>query len=82
MEDYLALADDSAVAILPHALRIAGELGIADALADGSASADELAAALEVDARALRRLLRALTSAGFVRLSDGSRFEPRCAGNS
>lgn len=33
--DYLTLMDDSVVAILPQALRIADELGVRAALADG-----------------------------------------------
>jgi Dimerisation domain len=42
-----------------QAIAAAADLGIADALAKGPLSADQLARAVDADADALRRLLRA-----------------------
>ncbi len=66
MHDYLTLVDDSYTAILPHLLRVTGELGICDTLAHGQLDVAELASALQADAGSLRRLLRALTSLGIL----------------
>lgn len=66
IDDYLALADDSCVAILPHILRITAELDLAERLASGPRSAADLAQELEADADALHRLLRALASVAVV----------------
>lgn len=66
IDDYLALADDSCVAILPHVLRITAELDLAERLAPGPRSAAELAQELGADADALYRLLRALASVAVV----------------
>ena len=49
-------------------------LGVADALADGPATADELARRLDLDADALHRVLRALVPTGTVRLDRRGRF--------
>jgi hypothetical protein len=65
VEDYLALTDDSAVAILPHALRVAVELGVADELAEGPLMVNVLADKVGADPDPLYRLLRALAGAGF-----------------
>jgi C-methyltransferase len=55
-----------------QAISAAAELGVADALADGPLSVDELAARVGADADALRRLLRALIGRGiFIRRRDG-----------
>lgn len=55
-----------------QAITGAVDLGIADALVDGPLSADELAAAVNADADAVRRLLRALVGRGvFRQLRDG-----------
>ena len=71
VDDYLALMDDSVVAVLPHALRIAVELGLAEALAVGPASLEALATKVGANAAPLYRLLRALIQAGFfVELSS------------
>ncbi|MEV5687421.1 methyltransferase [Streptomyces sp. NPDC052164] len=66
VEDYLTLVDDSMVAVLPHALRIAVELGVADVM-DSSATQPVAATATLIDAApdALGRLLSALAAAGF-----------------
>ena len=59
-----------------QALYVAARLGIADLLKDGARGSEELARATGADARALRRLLRALVSLGvFAEDADG-RFAP------
>ncbi len=50
-------------------------LGIADALAVGPLTADELAAATTTDSRAMRRFMRALASIGVVEEISPARFE-------
>src|SRR6266850_3393978 len=49
-------------------------LGIADALADGPMTVDELATATKTNPRALRRFLRALASLGVVEEVAPARF--------
>ncbi|QLL10416.1 hydroxyneurosporene methyltransferase [Mycobacterium vicinigordonae] len=58
-----------------QAITAAAELGIADALAGGPMSAEELAAAVDADADALRRLLRALISRGVFRQRRDGRYD-------
>lgn len=58
-----------------QAIVAAAELGIADALADGPLSAQELAAAVGADADAVRRLLRALMSRGIFRQRRDGRYD-------
>ena len=50
------------------------ELGVVDELAEGKASADEIAGRLGLDADALHRVLRALAVHGVVRLDRHGRF--------
>lgn len=50
-----------------QAVTTAADLGVADALADGPLSAKQLAARVDADADALRRLLRALIGVGIFR---------------
>ncbi|GGU32528.1 methyltransferase [Lentzea flava] len=69
VDDYFTLVDDSCVAVLPHVLRIAAELRIADHL---PASASSLASVVDADTDAVYRLLRALASVGVVSESGGS----------
>ena len=57
-----------------QAVYVAAELGIADQLADGPRTADELAEATRTHPRSLYRLLRALASLGLFIESDGHRF--------
>jgi hypothetical protein len=57
-----------------QAIYVAAKLGVADLLAAGPKSADELAAATQTDARALYRLLRALASIGIFAEDDRHRF--------
>jgi hypothetical protein len=59
---------------LSQAIHVAAVLGIADLLAVGPRSSDDLAAATETDARALYRLLRALSAFGLFHEDDGRRF--------
>jgi hypothetical protein len=47
-----------------RALALAADVGLADHLADGPRSADDLATATETHADALRRVLRLLVSVG------------------
>jgi O-methyltransferase domain/Dimerisation domain len=58
-----------------QAITAAAELGIADALAKGPLSADELASAVNADADALRRLLRALITRGIFRQRRDGRYD-------
>lgn len=58
--------------IVPFALRVVADLGVADHLADGPRSPADLAARTGADADALRRALRALASRGvFTEDADG-----------
>jgi SAM-dependent methyltransferase len=72
--EFLTLFDDSCVAILPHALRVAVELNLADAIASGHSGLPELAAAVGADADSLARLLRALASVDLVTEVEPRRF--------
>ena len=57
--------------VVSQALYVAAKLGIADLLAEGPRSADELASAASVHARSLFRVLRLLTGVGvFARSGD------------
>jgi C-methyltransferase len=58
-----------------QAITVAAQLGVADALRDGPLAIDELAARVDADADALRRLLRALISRGVFRHRRDGRFE-------
>jgi len=58
-----------------QAITTAADLGIADALAKGPLSADELAAAVNADADALSRLLRALIGRGVFRQRRDGRYD-------
>ncbi len=58
-----------------QAITVAAQLGVADALADGPLSIDELAARVDADADALRRLLRALIGRGIFRQRRDGRYE-------
>jgi hypothetical protein len=60
---------------LSRAIYLAAKLGVADVLAGGPRSADDLARATETHAPSLRRVMRLLASAGvFAETADG-RFE-------
>ena len=57
-----------------QAITTAAQLGIADALADGPLHLDELAARVDADPDALRRLLRALIGRGIFRRRRDGRY--------
>jgi DNA-binding transcriptional ArsR family regulator len=59
--------------VTSRAISAAAELGLADHLANGPLTADELAVAADLDATALGRLLRVLEAAGVVRTGKGGR---------
>jgi orsellinic acid C2-O-methyltransferase len=61
-------------------LNVAATLGIADRLAHGPRSAEELAAAAEAHAPSVYRLMRALQTLGICRALEGGRFELTPAG--
>ena len=58
-----------------QAITAAADLGIADALANGPLSADELATVVNADADALSRLLRALITRGIFRQRRDGRYD-------
>lgn len=58
-----------------QAITVAAELGVADALADGPLTIDELAARVGADSDALGRLLRALIGRGVFRHRRDGRYE-------
>jgi C-methyltransferase len=60
---------------LSQAITVAAELGVADALAAGPLTIDELAAAVGANSDALRRLLRALIGRGIFRHRHDGRYE-------
>ena len=70
-QQILRLAFGFAVA---QSLRVAAELGIADLLAKGERSADELSQATHTNADALYRVMRLLASEGVFREVSPRRF--------
>jgi hypothetical protein len=60
---------------LSKAVHVAAELGVADALADGPLSADELGHRVGADPDALERLLRALITRGVFRQRRDGRYD-------
>jgi C-methyltransferase len=58
-----------------QAITVAAQLGVADALAQGPLPIEELAARVDADADALRRLLRALIGRGIFRHRRDGRYE-------
>jgi hypothetical protein len=59
---------------------VAARLGVADLLAEGPGTAEDLADALSVDVGALRRVLRGLTALGFLEQAEESRYATTEAG--
>jgi hypothetical protein len=57
-----------------QALHVVATLGVADRLAEGPRSSDELAAAVGAHAESLYRVLRALAAVGVLREEDSRRF--------
>jgi SAM-dependent methyltransferase len=80
VREFLLMADDSIVAILPYALAIAARLGVADACASTGSTTKELAAAVGFAAEPLRSLMNALTGAGFFARDKRGRFTPTALG--
>jgi O-methyltransferase domain/Dimerisation domain len=72
---HVAMLEMITEAWATQAITAAADLGIADALARGPLSADELAGAVNADADALSRLLRALMSRGIFRQRRDGRYE-------
>jgi hypothetical protein len=60
---------------IAQAAYVAAELGVADLLADGPRSSDELAEAAQAHGPSLHRLLRALVTLDVVRQLDDGRFK-------
>jgi C-methyltransferase len=71
----VALSELVVGAWVAQAVQTAAELGIADALADGPLSIDELALRVEADSDALERLLRALMTRGVFRRRRDGRYD-------
>jgi hypothetical protein len=63
-----------------HAIYLAAELGLADNMRDGSKSSEELAQASGMHAPSLRRVLRALASAGLCTEDDQGRYSLTAVG--
>lgn len=74
VRDFLRMADDSMVAILPYALSAAVRLEIADACSPGARNLKDLAQVLGVAEDALERLIRTLASCGFFEEDGEGRF--------
>ncbi|MFE4517473.1 methyltransferase [Kitasatospora sp. NPDC056783] len=68
------LVDEALGFAFPAALRAAADTGVADALAAGPATPDELAAATGTDARNLYRVLRLLATRAVVAEDERGRF--------
>ncbi len=66
---------------ISQAIRVAAVLGIADLLAGGSRTSDDLAAATDTHPDALYRLLRALAAVGVFHEGEGHRFSLTEVGN-
>lgn len=58
-----------------QAIHVAATLGLADLLADGPRTSDDLAAAVDAHAPTLYRLMRALAAVGVFKELDGHTFE-------
>ncbi len=56
---------------LSRSLHVVADLGVADALGDEPMTADELAAALKINARGLTRIMRLLVANGIFTLKNG-----------
>ncbi|MGW4020943.1 methyltransferase [Streptomyces sp. NPDC005009] len=76
VREFLLMADDSIVAVLPYTLAIAARLGVADACAQDGSTPEELAATVGFAAEPLMSLLNALTGAGFFARDHRGRFMP------
>jgi len=72
---HVAMMELIAGASTAQAITATAELGVADALAKGPLSVDELAATVNADADALGRLLRTLANRGIFRQRRDGRYE-------
>lgn len=76
VREFLLMADDSIVAVLPYALAVAVRLDVADACAPDGSTTEELVAAVGLAAEPLLSLMNALTGAGFFARDQRGRFTP------
>jgi hypothetical protein len=74
VREFLLMADDSIVAVLPYALAIAARLGVADACAPDGSTTEELAETVGFAVEPLMSLMNALTGAGFFARDRRGRF--------
>jgi hypothetical protein len=72
---HFALFDKTIGVGRTHVLGTLAELGVADLLADGPHTAEELAREVDVDADALHRVLRASAVEGLVKMDRRGRFK-------
>ena len=80
VREYLLMADDSIVIVLPFALAIAARLSLADACGDSGRTLPELAGAVRLPPEPLSGLLKALASVGFFTEDEHGRFRPTALG--
>lgn len=81
VREFLLMADDSIVAILPYALSIAVRIGVADEChAQGGGTAETLSKSLDVEPDVLERLLRTLASCGFFSEDEHREFRVTALG--
>ncbi|MEU5404308.1 methyltransferase [Streptomyces sp. NPDC005963] len=76
VREFLLMADDSIVTVLPYSLAIAARLGVADVCEPEGSTPEELAAIVGFAAEPLTSLLNALTGAGFFARDHHGRFSP------
>jgi SAM-dependent methyltransferase len=80
VREFLLMADDSIVMVLPFALAIAARLGLADACGPSGRTLPELTKAVGFPVEPLGRLINALASAGFFTLDSSGHFTPTALG--
>ncbi|MEV1026427.1 methyltransferase [Streptomyces sp. NPDC050264] len=73
--DSYALLNLIQGAVITQALSVVAKLGIADVLADGPLSAEDIAARVGADPRATHRILRALAGHGVFAVAPDGRYE-------
>jgi hypothetical protein len=71
---HVRLIEMATAAVVSRVVWVAAKLGVADLLAGGARSADELAGPVGLHAPSLHRLLRTLGMLGIVHEEDGHRF--------
>lgn len=80
VREFLLMADDSIIAVLPYALAIAARLGVADACAPTGSTTQELADVVGSAADLLGSVMNALTGAGFFSRDEHGRFTSTALG--